>query len=63
MVAKPEPIVAVKAEPLDDDHLDFAFAADVLSKWNANEESDAELWKRMETMVRALAFSSGFPDG
>lgn len=61
-VAQPEPIL-VKMEPLEDDQLDFAFATEVLSGWNANEESDAELWKRMESTVRSLAFHSGFRDG
>lgn len=57
-VAGPGPIL-VKMEPLDDDQLDFAFAADVLASWNANEESDAALWKRMESMVCSLVFFSG----
>ena len=58
-----EPVpVPVKTEPLDDDQLDFAFATDVLSGWNANEESDAELWKRMEIMVCSLVLSWGFWD-
>jgi len=35
---------------LEDDQLDFAFATEVLSGWNANEESDAALWKRMESI-------------
>jgi len=35
---------------LEDDQLDFAFATEMLSGWNANEESGAALWKRMETM-------------
>jgi len=61
-VAGPEP-ASVKAEPLDEDQLDFVFAADVLASWNADEESDAALWKRMENMVRSLVFSSGMPDG
>ena len=56
-VAGPKP-VSVKTEPLDEDQLDFAFAADVLAGWNANEESDAALWKRMESMVRPPAFHS-----
>lgn len=46
-VAKP---ILVKTEPLEDDQLDFAFATEVLSTWKPNEECDAELWKRMETM-------------
>lgn len=61
LAAGPEP-VSVKAEPLDDDQLDFAFATDVLSSWNANEESDAALWKRMESMVRSLVFYPVFRD-
>ena len=52
--------MVVKTEPLDEDQLDFAFAVEMLSGWNANEESDGALWKRMESMVRALLFSSGF---
>lgn len=55
--------VLVKTEPLDEDQLDFAFATDVLSRWNANEECDAALWKRMESMVSSLVFSSGFRSG
>ena len=55
--------VLVKTEPLDEDQMDFAFAADVLASWNANEESDAALWKRMESMVHSLVFSSGLRDG
>ena len=62
-VANPQPMVVVKTEPLDEDQLDFAFAVDMLSGWNANEESDAALWKRMESMVRASVFSSFFFDG
>ena len=58
-VANPEPVL-VKTEPLDEDQLDFAFATDILSGWNANEESDAALWKRMGSMVRSQVFSSGF---
>lgn len=58
-VANPEP-VSVKTEPLDEDQLDFAFATDILSGWNANEESDAALWKRMGSMVRSQVFSLGF---
>ena len=54
-VAEPEP-VRVKTEPLDGDQLDFAFATELLSGWRPNEESDAELWKRMETIVCSLAF-------
>lgn len=53
----------VKMEPMEEDQLDFAFAAEVLSKWNANEESDAALWKRMESMVRALVVSLGLLEG
>ena len=52
MVAEPG-LVVVKTEFLDEDQLDFAFAVEMLSKWNANEESDAALWNRMETMVGA----------
>ena len=55
-VPKPGP-VPVKTEPLDEDNLDFAFATGVLSGWNPNEESDAALWKRMETTVCSLVFS------
>jgi hypothetical protein len=52
--------VLLKTEPLDEDQLDFAFATDVLSSWKPNEENDAALWKRMETMVHLLAlFASG----
>lgn len=51
MVAEPGPVV--KTELLDEDQLDFAFAVEMLSKWNANEESDAALWNRMETIVGA----------
>jgi hypothetical protein len=58
-VARPEPVV-VKTEPLDEDHLDFAFATEVLSGWKPNEESDAALWKRMETMACSLVFSRVF---
>jgi hypothetical protein len=60
MVANPEPVVVVKTEPLDEDQLDFAFAVDMLNGWNADEESGAALWRRMESMVGALVFSSGF---
>ena len=60
-VAGPGPVL-VKTEPSDEDQLDFAFAADVLASWNANEESDAALWKRMESMVHSLVFSSGLRD-
>ena len=60
-VANPGP-VSIKTEPLDDDQLDFAFATNVLSGWNANEESDVALWKRMESMVRSLVFPSGYRD-
>jgi len=49
-VANLEPVVVVKAEPMDEDQLDFAFAVEMLSGWNANEESDAALWKRMESI-------------
>jgi len=63
-VAEPEPVlVRVKSEPLDEDQLDFAFATNVLSGWNANEESDAALWKRMESMVCSMVSSSGYRDG
>jgi len=55
--------VLVKTEPLDEDQLDFAFAADVLASWNANEESDAALWKRMESMVHSLVLSPVLRDG
>ena len=51
--------VSVKTEPLDEDQLDFAFVTEVLSGWKPNEESDAALWKRMETMVCSLVFSLG----
>ena len=57
-VPKLEP-VSVKMEPLDEDELDVAFATEVLSGWNPNEESDAALWKRMETTVCSLTFSLG----
>ena len=60
-VAGPGPVL-VKTEPLDEDQLDFAFAADILTSWNANEESDAALWKRMESMVHSLVFA-GLQDG
>lgn len=50
--------MVVKTEPLDDDQLDFAFAVEMLSGWNANEENDAALWKRMESMVCAPVFFS-----
>ena len=59
-VANQEPMVVIKTEPLDEDQLDFAFAVDILSGWNADEESDAALWKRMESTVRVLVFSSFF---
>ena len=49
----------VKTEPLDDDHLDFALATEVLLSWEPTEESEAALWKRMNTMVRSLAFFLG----
>ena len=49
----------VKTELLDDNHLDFAFAIEVLLSWNPNEENGAALWKRMETMVRSLAVFLG----
>jgi len=63
-IVEPEPVlVRVKSEPLDEGQLDFAFATNVLSGWNANEESDAALWKRMESMVRSMVFSSGYRDG
>jgi hypothetical protein len=52
-VAETGPVL-VKTEPLDEDQLDFAFATQVLSGWKPHEESDAELWKRMETIVRSL---------
>ena len=55
-VVGPKPVL-VKAEALDDDQLDFAFAANILDGWNANEESDEALWKRMESMVCSLEFS------
>lgn len=58
-VTEPER-VSVKAEPLDDDQLDFVFATEVLSSWNANEESDAELWKRMESLVCSQYFPRFF---
>lgn len=45
---------------MDEDQLDFAFAVEMLSGWNANEESDAALWKRMESVVRVLVPSSCF---
>ena len=61
-VAEPG-LILVKTESLDDDQLDFAFAADVLASWNADEESDAALWKRMEIMVCSLIFSSNLRDG
>ena len=51
-------LVLAKVEPSDED-LDFAFAVDILSRWNPNEENDAALWKRMETTVRSLVPSSG----
>ena len=54
-VPKLEPVL-VKTEPLEEDELDFAFATEVLSGWNPNEESDAALWKRMETTVCSLIF-------
>jgi archaellum component FlaD/FlaE len=50
-LASPE-MVPVKMEPLDEVQLDLAFAADVLSSWNPNEESDEALWNRMEATVR-----------
>lgn len=61
-VANPGPAVVVKSEPLDEDQLDFAFAVDMLSGWNANEESDAALWRRMENLVRTLVFPWVFLD-
>lgn len=57
-VASPEPVL-VKTEPLGEDQLDFAFATEVLSGWKPDEESDAALWKRMETMVRLLVSPLG----
>lgn len=54
--AKPE-LVSVKTEPQDEDQLDFMFATEVLSNWKPEEETDAALWKRMETMVRSQAVS------
>lgn len=57
MVTEPDPVV-VKTEFPDEDQLDFAFAVEMLSKWNSKEESDESLWKRMETMV-GVRFSSG----
>ena len=59
-IANPKPAVMIKAEPMDEDQLDFAFAVEMLSGWNANEESDAALWKRMESVVRVLVPSSCF---
>jgi hypothetical protein len=50
-LASPE-MVPVKMEPLEEVQLDLAFAADVLSSWNPNEESDEALWNRMEATVR-----------
>lgn len=44
-------VVLVKTEPLDEDQLDFVFVTEVLSGWKPHEETDAALWKRMETMV------------
>jgi hypothetical protein len=44
--------IAPKMEPLEEVQLDLAFAADVLSSWNPNEESDEALWNRMEATVR-----------
>jgi len=58
-VAEPESVV-VKTEPLDEDQMDFAFATQVLSGWNANEESDVALWKRMESMVSSMVCSLSF---
>jgi len=48
----------VKMEPLDEDQLDFAFVTEVLSGWKPYEESDVELWKRMETMRPSATASS-----
>jgi len=45
---------------MDEDQLDFAFAVEMLSRWNANEESDAALWKRMENVVRIRCLSRFF---
>lgn len=56
-VASLEPVL-VKTEPLGEDQLDFAFATEVLSGWKPNEESDAALWKRMETMRSSASSSS-----
>ena len=50
MVTEPDPVV-VKTVFLDEDQLDFAFAVEMLSKWNSKEESDASFWNRMDNMV------------
>ena len=55
-VAQSGPVV-VKTESLDEDQLDFAFAAEILTNWNPNEEGDAALWERMKTTVRSPVVS------
>ena len=48
--------VTMKIEQLDNSEArDFAFVADILDNWNANEEKNKELWFRMERTVSSLA--------